>query len=69
MQVTTEICDFKLLLVMPRKPSKRAPKSQIHMLFAVVFVHFLTPRKHGEVTKVHKKHGEHDVYLRFGVPA
>ena len=69
MQITTEICDFKLLLLMPRKPSKRAPKSQIHMVFAVVFVHFLDPRKHGEVIKGHKKYGEHDVYLRFGVPA
>ena len=40
LEITAGICDYKLLTSTSPKPFKRAPKSQILMVFAIMFVHF-----------------------------
>ena len=55
-QITTEICDFKLLLLIPRSLPSDHPKSQILVVFVIVFVHFFYPPEGAESNDDQKAH-------------
>ena len=55
-QITSEICDFKLLLLTPRSLPSDHPKSQILVVFVIVFVHFFYPPEGAESNDDQKAH-------------